>query len=78
MGLELNNMATPTGGYIIPDVLTRHRKGVMAKIARLFNHSYGWVEFNLRDELLLQSRASFDRFRDTSPSFVKGNGHNAT
>ena len=44
------------GGYLVPNVISKKRLGALGWLARLFNHSYGWEDYRLADELKKYSK----------------------
>ena len=52
------------GGYLVPEVISKERPGVLGWVARLFNHSYGWEDFRLADELEKYSKKCAEKMED--------------
>lgn len=39
------------GGYLVPDIISEPRPGLLGWVARRFNRTYGWVDFRLAEEI---------------------------
>lgn len=58
-GLESGLVTTNSdeGGYLVPNVVSTKKPGLLACIARWFSHPYGWSESRFAGEIIEKTKS---------------------